>query len=479
MSLTLIFYLIYTVYIYASQNSYDVSYITFDHEMTKITDIKQQIYFNQTFLFPVNGTMSPENIDVKNNTIFIFILFLSFFYKVLNKNKGKQVFFSVTYTLILFVSAMEFHFELKKSLKNCTKTDFFTVETINESTYVSQQHTMTNLYLLAISKIKYRNHFLFYRLLLLLSGDINPNPGPHDPKFGKEWETFKKGGLHFIHVNINSLIPKIDELRSIAKNTNAAVIGITESKLDETVHNSEITIENYVLIRKDRNRKGGGVACYIRDDINFTEKNIFKQDIEHILVDILLPKTKPFTVGIFYRPPNNNTFIENITEDFSKLHTENYDLFILGDMNINISKNRTNCINTTVCPLFNKYKEFLSTFGLKQLISSPTRVTCNTSSLIDHVLTNAEEKITQSGVLDIGISDHQLIFCTRKINRIKPGTTQYINFRSMKKYTQNLFMEKLRAINFLNYENFQDVNSAYSDFINKLTDVIDNIAPIK
>ena len=49
----------------------------------------------------------------------------------------------------------------------------------------------------------------------------------------------------------------------------------------------------------------------------------------------------------------------------------------------------------------------------------------------------------------------------------------------MKKYTQNLSIEKLRAINFPNYENFQDVNSAYSNFLNKLTYVIDNIAPIK
>ena len=117
-------------------------------------------------------------------------------------------------------------------------------------------------------------------------------------------------------------------------------------------------------------------------------------------------------------------------------------------MNINVSKNKTKTNASTICPLFNKYKEFISTFGIKQIISSPTRVTCNTSSLIDHVLTNVEEKISQSGVLDIGISDHQLIFCTRKINRIKSGTTKYINFRSMKKYTKNLFIEKLTCYKF-------------------------------
>ena len=111
---------------------------------------------------------------------------------------------------------------------------------------------------------------MFLQVLLLLSGDIHPNPGP---QLDNLWTPFEKSGLHFVHININSLLPKIDEIRSIAYNTNAAIIGITESKLDESVTNSEIDIDNYVLIRNDRNRKGGGVACYIRDDINFTRKS--------------------------------------------------------------------------------------------------------------------------------------------------------------------------------------------------------------
>ena len=199
----------------------------------------------------------------------------------------------------------------------------------------------------------------------------------------------------------------------------------------------------------------------------------------------MLPKTKPFIVGIFYRPPNKSKFLENITDDFSKLHTENNDVFILGDMNINLSKNGKYISGSykndviTECPLFNKYQEFLSNFGIKQLISSPTRITCNTSSLIDHVLTNADNKVSQSGVLDTGLSDHQLIFCTRKLNKIKTGSTKYISFRSMKKYTKELFIESLKAVHFPNYENFQDSNLAYSDFLSKLTKVINNIAPTK
>ena len=45
------------------------------------------------------------------------------------------------------------------------------------------------------------------------------------------------------------------------------MIGISESKLDSTVLDPEIYIENYEILRFDRNRHGQGVACYIRSDI--------------------------------------------------------------------------------------------------------------------------------------------------------------------------------------------------------------------
>ncbi len=39
------------------------------------------------------------------------------------------------------------------------------------------------------------------------------------------------------------MLPKIDEIRSIALKSNAAIIGITESKLDDSVSNTEIHID--------------------------------------------------------------------------------------------------------------------------------------------------------------------------------------------------------------------------------------------
>ena len=89
-------------------------------------------------------------------------------------------------------------------------------------------------------------------------------------------------------------------------------------------------------------------------------------------------------------------------------------------------------------------------------------------------------QISRKGVINVGVSDHQLIFCTRKISRIKTGGDhKYLNFRALKNCTVNYYKETLKQIDFPNYENFGDINEAYSNFFQKLMTVIDKIAPYK
>ena len=141
-----------------------------------------------------------------------------------------------------------------------------------------------------------------------------------------------------MHLNIKSLLLKIDELRYITRPSNAAVIGISESKLDRSITNSEIIIDNYDL-RSHQNRNGGGVACYIRKDYSYAQKNLFPNDMENIFFEIHLPKTKPKTVGIVYGPRNQTNFIKILDEKFVKLDTTNKGTQVLGDLNINLYHN--------------------------------------------------------------------------------------------------------------------------------------------
>ena len=150
-----------------------------------------------------------------------------------------------------------------------------------------------------------------------------------------DWKAFNKRGLHLIHLNINSLLSKIDELREIARKTRATVIGITESKLDGSVLDGEINIDGYELVRSDRNRHGGGVACCIRSDISFNVRGDFSS--ENIFLEILLPKTKPILIGILYRPPDQPKFLDNLSTSISQTCSFNErEVYILGDLNINL-----------------------------------------------------------------------------------------------------------------------------------------------
>ena len=128
----------------------------------------------------------------------------------------------------------------------------------------------------------------------------------------EQYQHFKNNGLHFIHLNINSILSKIDQLLLIALITNAAIIGLSESKLDETVSDDEILINGYTLLRSDRNRHGGGVACYVRTDLFFNKREIFSRETENLFFDIFLPKTKPILIGILYRPPDQSGFLKNL-----------------------------------------------------------------------------------------------------------------------------------------------------------------------
>ena len=123
-----------------------------------------------------------------------------------------------------------------------------------------------------------------------------------------------------------------------------------------------------------------------------------------------------------------------------------------------------------------KYLEFCKTFGLKQ---SPTRVTPNTSIFLDHILTNTNEKITQCGIINIGLSDHQMILCTRKIKKDKVGAHKQISFRSFKNYSVDKYEKVLGKVKFPNYEKFHNINKAYNNFFQKMIEVVNNIAPFK
>ena len=229
-------------------------------------------------------------------------------------------------------------------------------------------------------------------------------------------------------------MPKIEELRVIAKSTNAAIIGISESKLDESVLEPEIQIDDYKILHCDRNRHGGGVACYKRNDWSYNILWVFPREIESVLFEILLPNSKPITVGAIYRPPNQSNFLEVLNENMNKIDSISSKIYILDDFNINL-------LNSKSIP--SDVKSYYDFCTFLACIKVSTRITCSSATIIDHILANYPERVTQQGIIDVGLSDHQLIFCTRKISRIKRDVHTHILNSACSSITQLIFLRKL------------------------------------
>ena len=206
-----------------------------------------------------------------------------------------------------------------------------------------------------------------------------------------------------------------------------------------------------------------------------------------------MPKTTPILLGVVYRPPNTLNFDELLTNSISNASSfDSQEVYILGDTNYNLLDRNNKLIlkrgyrwssddsnYSTPLYLTKKYVEMISNFGLTQLIEEPTRTTDKTSTLLDHILVNTPSKVVQSGVLSKCLSDHDIIYMTRKHQKPKYDEHSTVSIRSMKNYTKDTFIQKLSEIQFPDYSVSECVNGAYSDFVSKLMNVIDSISPSK
>ena len=157
--------------------------------------------------------------------------------------------------------------------------------------------------------------------------------------------------------------------------------------------------------------------------------------------------------------------------------------YLLRDININLQQKDkeifklANTINKEILHLIRSYLELCFTHSLELIITMSTRVTDQTATLIDHILTISPEEVSKSGVIYLDLSGHDLIFCRRKTSLAKSHKHNEIFVRSLKRYSAEKFLGILREIVFPNYLIYTCVNDAYSDFTYRFVEAINFIAP--
>ena len=113
--------------------------------------------------------------------------------------------------------------------------------------------------------------------------------------------------------------------------------------------------------------------------------------------------------------------------------------------------------------------DFCDKFCLSNVIDKPTRVTDTTSSLIDVFLVSHTDRMSTSGNLPLGVSDHDLMYVIRKQRLPKPKA-KTIEFRTTKNLDVNSFVKDLEEIPWDSayaYDNIDDIWHNWATLFNQ------------
>ena len=110
---------------------------------------------------------------------------------------------------------------------------------------------------------------------------------------------------------------------------------------------------------------------------------------------------------------------------------------------------------------------------MKNLITSTPRITKTSKTLLDLILTNNKKRILSSGVVDVQISDHSLVFTILRLQSRKIYARCYKNFNPI------IFLEDLQNAPFHVMDVFDDVEDKLFAFESLYLDIINEQAPIK
>ena len=125
------------------------------------------------------------------------------------------------------------------------------------------------------------------------------------------------------------------------------------------------------------------------------------------------------------------------------LDKEGKEIILLGDTNCDLAKKLT---DQTLDNNAKHISSLYELFSFKQLIEEPTRVTLDTATVIDHVATTCPRNIVKSGVHEVSLSDHYMVYCIRKFNGAVEKGHKTIKTRKMKNFNEEAFLADVSGV---------------------------------
>ena len=93
-----------------------------------------------------------------------------------------------------------------------------------------------------------------------------------------------------------------------------------------------------LLKRKDRKSHGGGVACYIREDIKYVRRyDLESETLECMWLELKQRRGPAFSLGVYYRKPDSGIdHLNDLEENFENVLALSTNVIVMGDFNVNM-----------------------------------------------------------------------------------------------------------------------------------------------
>ena len=218
------------------------------------------------------------------------------------------------------------------------------------------------------------------------------------------------------NLNINSLPNKFEQLKDIVMQ-HTDILVLTETKLDDTFPTAQFLVNGFSEpYRLDRNRKGGGVMVYIREDIpsKLLDKHVFLYDMEGLFAELKFRKCTWLLFGTYHLPSQADIYyFDNLDKAFETYSSYEKQLLI-GDFNTEISEPRID--------------SFIYEHDLHNLVKEKTCFkSVENPSCIDLILTNNTIAFQNTTVFTRLLDFHKLVLTMLKtsITKSKPQKITY------------------------------------------------------
>ncbi|BHF81444.1 hypothetical protein SprV_0702457400 [Sparganum proliferum] len=219
--------------------------------------------------------------------------------------------------------------------------------------------------------------------------------------------------LTFYYTNVQSILPKLDELKIHICDLSPDVVSLTESWLSENVDDRELMLPGFQLFRRDRReRQGGGVVTYVKHGLLVSEKTEqFACSAETIWLTIRVPGSQSLEVLTVYRPPRSDPEADaRLLEELGRFALRP-DVLIMGDFNAPLIDWSSLHARGPELAFDRRFLDMALRSFLTQHVLFPTRVReGQQSNCLDLVLTKSMDSIDEVQCLPpLGRSDHVVL----------------------------------------------------------------------